>query len=1247
MVNIAKKPFTIRKSKKKWIIGIGAAVTFISAVALFTLLSSFGVIFTSPDIKCGSYCESYINYSNLTREYKMNNLSLLKVDFYPNAKDWNLLFPTSSGYESYKNLSSFTFKPNGKPLKLIGHKNPNETLKWNLTFGNNILDPKWEGITGPTKIGEVGQDSIIEIVSQDYIDSYFSWTFTRINDSLWNASFSIDKKFLENLTYCRARTSAQKTTCYTNMRNNWTAIQNYTTAKVRADIENITNYTKTLKVVKGTASFQNAVFNAITGNGSFLINFTNGFQEGVELKFGFNSTLINTSASNTALDTTQQRKLFYAQGRYWLFYFNNTNIVYTSSTDGTTWTLSTSWRVAASAGNDFSVWENETHAFYVIRDGNNLNYSRGSISSGGTISFDAESVAVYTNGMQVRPVIAVDTAGYAWITYVAINDTSYWVPYITKNANANSSTWANDTGFPYQHPVGSYNGGNSSNWAVGIIPMTSSKVMAMYASYGLNFNTQKWNGTTWASVVTVGAGPPTTAPAASVFSASANGDTIHLAKKRYGGGFTGGTFYHYYNGTNWGSEWQLDNSSSFPPQLTYSPITNLAYIFYANGTQNITYATTNGTIFTRNFTILEADPLSSNEDMTAMYQEENGIVPIVWRNKTEGTAGGRIKIYLLDVASPTWSQNSTSGTQAGTSVTHSVYWQDNLQLDGYIFSFQNGTNSDWVNDSFVKFNGGVWSNVTKIINSTVGSQISWFVWANDTANNTNTTSTFSYTTTSGGGAGADYISITGQNPQNTTYTSGNISLNHTESTNLTTDKCWYTLNNTANVTLTNCQNTTIMLGSGYYNITYGTNSTSGVFNQSDTTWFTVSIPGGNWWNTDWNYCQVISQTNASVSMRANYTQRIVLNTTNTNYSRFMSDGNDTRFVNGSDCNSAGQTQYGYKIRFTWNSSGNTTIDVNTNDSTFLMYFGNAAASKGENGNATYLLYDEFNGAAATSNWTAWGNPLGKFNTTIGNPMPSLQGNGDGNGQSGWVSANGWNYTSGFAMEADWYDNTTLRTMQMGLTNHTGTDENKGCLADVAGGTLAQIGTGEGQLTKTYWCYNNGTDTQSSYYQSFDNRGAWQRVRLEIYPNLTWKGYMNETNYYNSVTYGNLSINRSSLNDTAYAFLSGHDANDWMDNVRMMYWTTGTTYSIGQVQNQTQSAANTCTPINNAQWDLNCADNCTITGVNVNVTNWRINSTASGTVNITGSSIGYRNITFGSIVGTCIINKNGFLNLTGG
>ena len=96
---------------------------------------------------------------------------------------------------------------------------------------------------------------------------------------------------------------------------------------------------------------------------------------------------------------------------------------------------------------------------------------------------------------------------------------------------------------------------------------------------------------------------------------------------------------------------------------------------------------------------------------------------------------------------PQWFNNSTNGTISGTDIKHSVRWTDDVNLSGYIFSFDNGVGT-FTNDTFVAMNGTEdWSNVSKMVNSTVGSIIRWRVYANDLTDQLNATDIFNYNTT--------------------------------------------------------------------------------------------------------------------------------------------------------------------------------------------------------------------------------------------------------------------------------------------------------------------------------------------------------------------------------------------------------------------------------------------------------------------------------------------------------------------
>jgi len=98
---------------------------------------------------------------------------------------------------------------------------------------------------------------------------------------------------------------------------------------------------------------------------------------------------------------------------------------------------------------------------------------------------------------------------------------------------------------------------------------------------------------------------------------------------------------------------------------------------------------------------------------------------------------------------PVYSSNLTNSTYAGEAVLHSLYWQDNNTLSSYIFSFDNG-NGTFTNETWQNFTGLTnWSNVTKLVHSTVGSTIQWMVYANDSFGNLNVSLNYSYVTTDG------------------------------------------------------------------------------------------------------------------------------------------------------------------------------------------------------------------------------------------------------------------------------------------------------------------------------------------------------------------------------------------------------------------------------------------------------------------------------------------------------------------
>jgi hypothetical protein len=77
----------------------------------------------------------------------------------------------------------------------------------------------------------------------------------------------------------------------------------------------------------------------------------------------------------------------------------------------------------------------------------------------------------------------------------------------------------------------------------------------------------------------------------------------------------------------------------------------------------------------------------------------------VYANDTSNNWNGTscVNPFSYITISPlTYSLNSTNSTVAGTPVSHNLYWQDNLGLSGYIFSFDNCTGT-LINDTLINF----------------------------------------------------------------------------------------------------------------------------------------------------------------------------------------------------------------------------------------------------------------------------------------------------------------------------------------------------------------------------------------------------------------------------------------------------------------------------------------------------------------------------------------------------------------
>jgi len=114
-----------------------------------------------------------------------------------------------------------------------------------------------------------------------------------------------------------------------------------------------------------------------------------------------------------------------------------------------------------------------------------------------------------------------------------------------------------------------------------------------------------------------------------------------------------------------------------------------------------------------------------------------------------------------------------------------------------------------------------------------------------------------------------------------------------------------------------------------------------------------------WWNTDWQYKREITIQENSGNNLTDYQVKIVLNSSNFDFSKANSDGSDIRFVDSDDT-----TPLSYWIE-KWDSVNQEAIvwvkvpSIPANSTkTIYMYYGNPSATSESNGENVFIWYDD-------------------------------------------------------------------------------------------------------------------------------------------------------------------------------------------------------------------------------------------------------------------------------------------------
>jgi serine protease AprX len=188
---------------------------------------------------------------------------------------------------------------------------------------------------------------------------------------------------------------------------------------------------------------------------------------------------------------------------------------------------------------------------------------------------------------------------------------------------------------------------------------------------------------------------------------------------------------------------EIFNDTTAPALILEKP-ENITYTNRTGIPINFTTDINNHTIW---YKLDSGDEIKITANTTFNVNSDGSHYITLYVNDSYDNTNQSTKFFTVDTIPPSYSNNSTNSTIAGQFVEFRLKWTDNLGLSGYIFSLDNGSTS-FTNYTWADMIGtGNWSNVSNIVNSTIGTTIRWIVYANDTINNWNKSETYTFYTT--------------------------------------------------------------------------------------------------------------------------------------------------------------------------------------------------------------------------------------------------------------------------------------------------------------------------------------------------------------------------------------------------------------------------------------------------------------------------------------------------------------------
>lgn len=202
--------------------------------------------------------------------------------------------------------------------------------------------------------------------------------------------------------------------------------------------------------------------------------------------------VVGTSNTFATISANHQRKTFYANGYHWVFFCNGSYILYSTSSDGLSWSAPLVVRKDISiSSSGISIWyDGNVHYVYASGVPNTPVLYRHGFLSGNTIEWDYEQTVVpgvegheYYNGYCI-----MGSDGYPWAAYTEF-DGFYWGYCVVKASFTNGSFWGATRIFEPSIRVP----------RVCILPLNNGEVYAIHATIN-GVEGRLFNGTGWGAL---------------------------------------------------------------------------------------------------------------------------------------------------------------------------------------------------------------------------------------------------------------------------------------------------------------------------------------------------------------------------------------------------------------------------------------------------------------------------------------------------------------------------------------------------------------------------------------------------------------------------------------------------------------------------------------------------------------------------------------------------------------------------